>query len=859
MRHVDKSEETIAAHIDATIHGAATDIANTSPGNQANVLYQKSAHVGSVIGQYDRPGLVDKALDAMTGAALEMPASGKPWTKQEAQKQIQNGLQKGLSNPAVGNREAQSYGLNRQQRRKQKSLNRQEPPNPGQPDFPIRTKPVNGKPLFIVGADLPPQKDELRRHYYHRADRQPVAIKVMRSKEHDNRAANFYRVIDPSTKKPGWQAAKPNDYQFVPYNLTGFTDPELSGEPLLFVEGERDCETLINHGAGNATTYGSSGSLGDDCKQYFAGRNVFVIGDNDKAGNNHVAGISRRLQGIAASTKGFVTSTCPDGTPAPEGFDITDYFEAGGTLSRFLDLVDKAPDTVPVDDPVVPQSAAAEVWTDPEPIQSSLPDVMAFVPEMLPEALRGYVFDVAERQQSAPDFVAVSALCGIAAIVGNRVRIAPKQHDCEWIVVPNLWGMIVGRPSAVKTPSMKAALAPLYKIEKELKSIWDDEIKAAQTDNLISALTVKESEKKAREAIRNEQEKEAREILAGIMKGEDTGPPTCARLVVNDSTVEKLGELLFENPRGLLLIRDELPGLLARLEREEFQTERTFYLSASSGDNPYTFDRIGRGTIRVENCTLSIIGGVQPSRIAPIVRGALTGASNDGFIQRLQLTVWPDETKGWKWIDRHTPREFRETYEQCFNDLHEMEFGNTDHPTIMRFSATAQDLFQQWMERIQADARVGDLPSALESHVLKMPDTIATLALLFELIDGGRFDVGEKSMRRAMHWSDFLRSHANRLYASGDSVIEDGARLIIQRRDRLKNGFTARKIHKSDWAGLTDLDTVNAAIELLVETHHCREMPRANNQSGGRPSTAYEWNPALPLAKSKAKSGPADH
>ena len=87
-------------------------------------------------------------------------------------------------------------------------------------------------------------------------------------------------------------------------------------------------------------------------------------------------------------------------------------------------------------------------WEMPAPIASSLPLVEKLEAEMLPEALRGYVFDVADRQQSVPDFVAVAALTGLAAIVGNRIRVAPKQND-DWIEVPNLWGAIIGPPSAM--------------------------------------------------------------------------------------------------------------------------------------------------------------------------------------------------------------------------------------------------------------------------------------------------------------------------------------------------------------------------------------------------------------------------
>jgi len=44
-------------------------------------------------------------------------------------------------------------------------------------------------------------------------------------------------------------------------------------------------------------------------------------------------------------------------------------------------------------------------------------------------------------------------------------------------------------------------------------------------------------------------------------------PPRERRYVVNDTTVEKLGELLNQNPNGLLLFRDELSGFLRLMAR----------------------------------------------------------------------------------------------------------------------------------------------------------------------------------------------------------------------------------------------------------------------------------------------------
>jgi hypothetical protein len=483
------------------------------------------------------------------------------------------------------------------------------------------------------------------------------------------------------------------------------------------------------------------------------------------------------------------------------------------------------------------------LWPLPVPIKSSLPAVEPFVPELLPEALRGYVFDVAERQQSVPDFVAVAALCGIAAIVGNRIRIAPKQND-DWVEVPNLWGAIIGPPSAMKSPAMQSALAPVYALQDELRDAWQAEIATAELDEVLTSLDFKEARKKAQKALQGGDRDAARSILAESSKA-DGDEPACPRIVVNDATVEKLGELLNENPRGLLLVRDELPGFLARMESEEFAGERAFYLEAFNGSGRFTYDRIGRGTVHIANCTLNLIGGIQPSRIAPIVRGATTGATNDGLIQRLQLVVWPDGRKDWSWVDRHPSQLAKNVYEAVFRDLHHLVLGSPEEPAVLRFSPDAQQLYRQWMTEIQTEARGGHLSSVLESHLLKMPKTIASLALIFELVDGGRFEVGKASTLRALAWADYLRSHANRLYTCGNTMVEDGARLILERCRQLPAEFTARVIYQKGWAGLTDKASVTAAVELLRATHHCRETARPTAEAGGRPSTTFEWNPTL--------------
>jgi hypothetical protein len=127
-----------------------------------------------------------------------------------------------------------------------------------------------------------------------------------------------------------------------------------------------------------------------------------------------------------------------------------------------------------------------------------------------------------------------------------------------------------------------------------------------------------------------------------------------------------------------------------------------------------------------------------------------------------------------------------------------------------------------------------------------MPKTVAALALIFHLVDGGRDEaIGTIAAARALEWADYLRSHAARLYAAGSVAAENGARLIIERRAYLPEKFTAREIERKNWAGLSDRDTVDDAIAVLLETHHIFLATKPSGSSGGRPSSTYFWTPCL--------------
>jgi len=482
------------------------------------------------------------------------------------------------------------------------------------------------------------------------------------------------------------------------------------------------------------------------------------------------------------------------------------------------------------------QVSQAADKTKPRPLPNSLPPVNDFSPEMLPDALRGYVMDVAQRLQCPPEYCAVSAMTLLAGLMGHKVRLRPKQHD-DWEIVAVLWSALVGDPSAMKTPAIKAMRFPIDAIEAEARRQHSAALAEHKAESELFEVAKAAAKKKAKEQAQKGDMDAAKATLQATEEPEPPRPPE--RLVINDATVEKAGELMNENEHHLTILRDELAGLLAKVQQEENAAERAFYLEAYNGNSRFTYDRIGRGTVAIERCALNIVGGIQPSKLAPIVRGA-KGTVNDGLIQRFQLAVWPDPVREWKWIDRKPDPQAKERFSQLFYWLHGLELGTDEngHPPAWRFTAEAQELFIEWMTEINLECRSGNLPPLMAEHLMKMPKTVGSLALLFALIEGDDGEVGKIATARALEWADFLRSHAERLYSAATNRDVEGARLILKRRDKLPNPFKVRQVKQRGWAGLDTTESVQSALDVLEDHGY---VTAVETPTAGRPKVDYWW------------------
>lgn len=490
------------------------------------------------------------------------------------------------------------------------------------------------------------------------------------------------------------------------------------------------------------------------------------------------------------------------------------------------------------------EAAATDMeWPTPEPLPVGLPPVAPFRPELLPVGLRAYVMDIAERLQCPPDFPAVAFVVALSSLAGSRVGIRPKAHD-DWLCVPNLWGGVVGRPSVMKTPSMQEPLKMLHRLETLARSRHTEEKLVHESKLSIHKLRAESAKKTAQARIKKGNADDA-ELVELLRTEEPPKEPTLQRYIVNDATVEKLGEILQENPDGVLVFRDELIAWLRTLDRDGHEGDRGFFLEAWTGAQPFTYDRIGRGTVHIESVTVALLGGIQPGPLQQYVSSATQGgAGDDGLLQRFQLLVWPDVSDEWCNVDRWPDTEAKGAVWRIFERLAALDLHHEEGEVpYVRFGPDAQIVFDEWREKLEHRLRNEGMPPVLEAHMGKFRSLIPSLALIFHLVDEqtAMLPVGAGHVTRAIAWSIYLETHARRVYSQALDPALAAAVALSARLDDLPDSFTARDIYRKCWAGL-DRESTEKALGVLVEFCHVQGQEESTR---GRSTTIYQKNPKL--------------
>jgi len=642
---------------------------------------------------------------------------------------------------------------------------------------------------------------------------------------------------------------------------------------VFIVEGEPCAAALQSIGLCGVTTLGGSmAPQKTDWTPLTGFGAVYILPDHDEPGEKYAATVAEILASLPQPPKVKIVRLPGLDT----GGDVVDWlrgwvtgWDGFGPIEPGLHEALQAKLRAELAKPASNQTggnddggAVLGTWNRPREICTKTPPVKPMTVELIPEPFRDWLSDVALRMQTPADFPVISTIVIASSVIGAGCGIRPKQRD-NWEVIPNLWGACIGRPSVcLKSPSMKEALALLDRLQHVFGEIFEREKKAADFDGMVSGAVLKDLkarlDKEAKKSTMDSREVDM--LKAEFMEASENANNEPARRLfkTNETTIQSMTLLQSQNPRGLLVFRDELTGLLVKWDREDGADERAYFLEGWNGNGSYVDVKIARGVTEAKQICISLLGGIQPDKLKGYLAQAQKGG-NDGLIQRLQLAVWPDEPKAWELIDTEPNRAHKHNAFLILQKLAEMDFieygatqGEHDDRPFFRFDEAGQAVFNEWLTELQTATIPTEENPLMVEHFGKFRSLMPSLALVFHLIDiaNGSAERGPVSQRAALlavNWCEYLESHARRIYAMAASPEQEAAVKLAEKikAGALPNPFTTRDVERKGWHGLGTSATIKEACQILEDEGWLLEQLPEMPTTGRRRLPEYHINPAV--------------
>lgn len=620
----------------------------------------------------------------------------------------------------------------------------------------------------------------------------------------------------------------------VIYRLPQVLAAVQAGQRVFIAEGEKAVHALEAEGLVATCSPGGAGKWKPEFSTMLAGADVVVLPDNDEPGEAHAAQVMQSLTGTAQRVQCLRLPHLP-----PKG-DVADWFAAGGTAAELVEHIQSHDAAIVAG---VLRSPPADAWPRPSRLaadDAAAPPALDII-GIFPSGWARWIEVAAEMKGAPQDYVALALLAGAGALIGNARWSSPWNG---WAEPPGINAALIGNPSAGKSPALDAVQELLAAIEAESNADIAERRRQHETDKAAAAERKSAWAKDVKTAVGS-----GRPPPTMPADAEEPEAPHRRRLFSTEPTIEKAARLSAANPRGMLLLRDELAGWLASMDRYSNSSggDRAFWLQAYGG-RPWVPDRVkdGDSEVSVPHLTWVIAGTIQPDRLASL----LLAGDDDGMAARF-VYVWPPSRKPTRpRAGLHVP-----PAAAWLRRLRALPWTPPE-PVMLPFSTDAQAALQAWREEVAA---LEDGVSGLFlSWLGKLPGFAVRAALIFAHLAWCEAAAGDPpaevtaaDMDRAL---TFLEAYAvpmaRRCFGEAAlPVAERDARKLarwLQRRPDVPDRLNVQELRRmAGGPGISTAERLGAALAELEGLGWVRPAESSRPGQGGRSRNDWLVNPAL--------------
>ena len=579
-------------------------------------------------------------------------------------------------------------------------------------------------------------------------------------------------------------------------------------------------------------------------------KTVHIWADNDASGRGQKAAEKTASRLYSEERTVFAHM------PADTGTDWLDVFAAGGSANLLAALVEDDP-WRPHED--APPPGDTRDWEDPIPLDCSarLPQ---FPADVLPDTLRGFALEIAERRQVPADMPAVAMLGAVAASSAGRFMVKLPTHDEPL----NLYLLPALPPGTRKSQVVRDVVAPLYESEREMVEAARSSVAKEKAERDVMEARIRHLRDKAAKASDRDERDAFQSEIADILAGLDQ-EPCFPRLVCDDVTPERLAALMAENGGAMALISAEggVVGMMAGRYQERGGPNLDVYLKGHSGD-PLRVDRASDSastrTRIISRPALTLLLMVQPEVLSDLSK--VPGARGRGLLARFLYSL-PHCELGFRFYrDRPIDQSVQLRYHATIRDI--LSHPMLEEPRPLRLSAEALDLWREFHDAIEGRMAEGEDLHELADWASKMAGATARIAGNLHVAATARArpedaPISAETMRAAIYIGHYFVAHAKSAFALmlDPPDVQLARRILGWIERKLPDEFSVRDCHQA--IRLNRPSDLNPGLLVLEEHGFVRSIEKTQNKAPGRrPGSRFAVNPRVWNHSQNAQNGGAD-
>jgi hypothetical protein len=570
-----------------------------------------------------------------------------------------------------------------------------------------------------------------------------------------------------------------------------------TSSPVVICEGEKAADAGTSIGLLCTTSaHGSSSPQRTDWTP-LAGRDCVILPDKDSDGEKYAQSVAGILSSLTPRASVKIVRLPGLGGKG----DLYDYIEESevedveAIRENVLRLAAETPVTKPhAGDNCPPQVTKPPLALSPGQLSPVTVESMCgddipkpFPMDALPNPLRPFVEEASSAIGCDCSYIVLPSLVGLASAVGNTRRIRLKR---SWSEPAVLWGAIIGESGTLKSPALDLALRPIRRRQHEAM----ERFKEALKDHAGAVLQYEKELSKW---------KHNRNIIG--RPPEKPEEPVAERAWCDDVTIEALAMLLLRNPRGMLVVKDELAGWLAGFDKytRGQGSDVATWLELHGGRSIVVDRKTGNQTLYVPRGAVSLIGGVQPG---PLRRLLGVEHVENGLLARL-LVVYP-QRKPRQWSDEDVSLTTLESMEQVFSRLYSLKMvspnGQDQQPLDLHMTPAARQVWIRFYNEHGKEQE--ELSGDLAATWSKLEGYAARLALVVHLVRWAAGDtrlqdpngIDEQSILSGISLSRWFGTEAKRFYCQlHEDPERKEVRLIRERLVSWGGYATPRDLQRS--------------------------------------------------------------